>query len=189
MRLPSSTLLRVFFMGACVLALAACGDGSDEHSKASTVAGVVSDPVGDTADSITLTDPTDVTVDVDVKSVALDYDNRRLRVKVTYAEPLDPKPKAASLFVHVTSHSAFDDEVLKWYDGRRPWVVGEDGVRTRCRPPAADVDHAAGEVVLVVPAGSGCISDDDPPGKLEIAVTAWGDGAVDFVDAAVVTLS
>ncbi|WP_183100707.1 hypothetical protein [Nocardioides pelophilus] len=183
---------------AAVVSVAGCGsngdgnngDGNKDRRPGSSRPGstTVSDPVGDTENSINLGDPSETTVDVDVEAVTLDYGRSGLRVTVAYAEPLDPHPEPANLIVHITARGSFDDEVLKWYDGRRPHVVGEDGVRTACRPPASEVDHPAGLVELTVPTGQRCLSEDDPPGKVTVSVTAWGGGAVDFVDKAVVTL-
>lgn len=167
---------RASCVAVAVLILSACGDDGSGDTGADATGGierpepgvvVVHDPVGDADDA------GGDQFNVDVETATLRYSEKGLRFVVEYAEPLNPRRKPAELIIAVKSASSFDYEVLKWYDGHRPWIAGEDGVRTGCRP-SAKVDHRAGRVVLIIPSTSRCI--DDLPPKVEILPMAWRDG-------------
>ncbi|WP_183093310.1 hypothetical protein [Nocardioides stalactiti] len=172
---------------ALSLLLVACSDGDDDTDASDSPSTerpapgvvVVHDPVGDTQDAGG--DP----VNIDVEKTRIEYDERGLVIEVVYTEPLEPASGPAELIIQVNSKSSFDDKVLKWADGDRPWIAGEDGVRTGCRP-AAKVDRKEGIVVLTIPPTRRCL--DDLPQEVEVSPMAWRGNSQDDLENVTVRL-
>ena len=163
---------------AAVLALGGCsGEEKSDNGLPSASGTTIKDPVGDTTLYNKADRPSKVTVNVDVEQVGYQYDESGLVVVVDYAEPLDPgTDETPELLVD------FNGYTLWWLDGvGRPYVTGEDEIRTACRVPAADVDRDAGRVVLTLPARRHCLGTEPPP-DLTVDVTAYYDDTWDLTE-------
>lgn len=166
---------------AAVAVLPGCGDAESKPDAApdgSTL--TVEDPVGDT-EHVNGGRPSDVTVNVDLAEVTFAYDEAGLTVDVTYAEPLDPdQGDPAEILVRFRDPES--TAILWWFDAAgRPYITGEDEIRTACRVPKADVDREAGQVTLVIPTTKHCLGTK-PPGRLSPGIVSYSGSTWDRVD-------